>query len=363
MQSDKVSATIIGAGILGCAIAYELARMGLDPWILEKGPRIAEGTTSRNSGVIHAGIYYQPGSLKSESCIRGNALLYEWCLARQVPHRKTGKWIVGKKGDAAALQELYQNAVNSEARGISWHENAKDLVPAGVCTESAIFSAETGIVDPYEYTKSFRIAAEESGATFLCQTQLLAIDRLASGSYRLETSRGTVETEILINAAGLHADEVARFAGIECYQIYPWRGDYFRLRTDRHFDQLIYPVKKKGAAGLGVHLTIALDGTYRLGPDVEHGTTKEDFGNPKFLERKKAAFLEAASYYLEGLKLEDLSYDSCGIRPKLRSFTETEDKDFVLSQDLPGFINLVGIESPGLTAAIDIAQRVRQLLR
>lgn len=365
MQADKVSTVVIGAGVVGCAIAYELSLTGRDVIVLEKGPRIAEGVTSRNSGVIHAGIYYPPKSLKAESCIRGRRLLYEWCEIRGVPYRKTGKWIVGVKDEEETLLELFENAKASGAEGVRL-ASRQELDDAGlefVKADIALYSETSGIVDAYQYSNSYRIAAEENGALFLMNCEVTAIERLSDGCFRLETSRGPIETELVVNAAGLHADEISRMAGVDKYTIYPWRGDYFRLAwPERKINTLIYPVKKKGSAGLGVHFTLGLDGSYRLGPDVHYSGSKTDFCSPERTDEKRRAFFEAAQRYFPGITEDQLHYDTCGIRPKLRSPADKVDPDFVLAKDLPGFINLMGIESPGLTASRDLAQRVAKLV-
>lgn len=364
MDIEKVPAVIIGAGVVGCAVAYKLAAAGTEAWVLESGPRIAEGVTSRNSGVIHSGIYYPPTSLKAESCIRGQALLYEWCGKYSVPHQKTGKWIVASSSARDTLRSTFINAQNSGASDLTWIERSDKIVAAlpGVAADFAIYCANTGIVDPYEYSRSFRFSAESLGAQFLMDTQVTAIARLSSGIYRIETSRGIIDSEFVINCAGLHSDEVAKLAGIDRYRIYPWRGDYFRVRLPQRIDTLVYPTKAKGAAGLGVHLTLALDGSYRLGPDVRYLGEKTDLSPPSDIDARRKVFFEAASVYLKNITIDDLSYDTCGIRPKLRSPEDTEEKDFIIAEDLPGFINLIGIESPGLTAALDLAERAATLV-
>ncbi len=358
VQTEKVPLVIIGAGVVGCAVAHEFAINGIEPLVLERGPRIAEGTTSRNSGVIHSGIYYKPDSLKAQSCIRGKALLYEWCQAHGVPFRNTGKWIIGTKLEEDALQDLLRNALASGATGLTWgtaEQIAADL--PGVRAEIGLFAAETGIVDPFEYTRSFQLAAEERGAQFLFNTNVREIAVLAGGGFRLGTTRGEIDAELVVNASGLYVDEVAALAGISKYKVFPCRGDYFRFSSPQRYSRLIYPVKKKGGAGLGIHLTLALDGSYRLGPDVQYVSSKEDFSPPERLEEKLKAFHAAACSYFGDVRIEQLSYDSCGLRPKLRAPTESDERDFIISQDLPGFLNLVGIESPGLTASRDLAQR------
>lgn len=349
---------MVGAGVVGCAVAHELTRHGHTPFVMEMGPRIAEGVTSRNSGVIHAGLYYSPGSLKADACIRGAALLYEWCEARHVPHKKTGKWVVGTDDETEELEAIFQNARASSAHGIELKKNVS--LPGVKCTQG-LWSPNTGIVDPYEYSKSFRLAAEEKGAEFLVHTKVTGIERQGAG-YLVHTTRGEMEVDAVINCAGLYADEVAAMAGAGSYTVHPWRGDYFTWSTSRTYDYLIYPVKKKNAPGLGVHLTLSLDGRMKFGPDVKLATSKEDFGEPANVEELRIKFCEAASKYLEGIRPEDFRYDTCGVRPKLRAPSDKEEKDFVISKDAPGFINLMGIESPGLTSSMDLAERAVRLL-
>jgi L-2-hydroxyglutarate oxidase LhgO len=222
---------------------------------------------------------------------------------------------------------------------------------------AALWCPETGIVDAVELARSLAADAAEHGALVLTQAKVRAISR-NGGSYDLDTARGPVRAGRIVNAAGLHADEVAALAGVTRYRIHPWRGDYFRYTPRARHQHLIYPVRRRGAAGLGVHLTLDLAGRCRLGPDVEHVARKDDY-SPR--EDKLPAFLEAARTLFGAVSADQLAYDGCGIRPKLRAPGDSEEKDFVLSEDLPGFIDLVGIESPGLTAALALAERVAAL--
>lgn len=359
---EETQVVIIGAGIMGCAVAYEISCLGFAPLVLEQGPRIAEGVTSRNSGVVHAGIYYPPNSLKAKSCIRGNKLLYEWCEKYKVPHRKTGKWIVGTKDEEGSLTNLYKNAIESGATNLEMataSRIAKET--SGVVGEVAIFSSDSGIVDPYEYSRSLQVAAEQNGSQFILDAKVKGISVLPGGSFKLQTNRGEIDSDIVINCAGLHCDDISNLAGINKYKIYAYRGDYFYL-ANAHHKSLIYPVKKKDAPGLGIHLTIDLSGRCKLGPDVKYVEDKTDFGPPPNTEELRLQFFEATQKYLKNIRLEDLHYDSCGLRPKLRAPDEDKEKDFVISEDLPGFINLIGIESPGLTAARDLGQRTGNIL-
>ena len=356
MDLEKVPAVVIGAGVVGCAIAQRLATSGLSPLVLESGPRIAEGVTSRNSGVIHAGLYYPPNSLKATSCIRGKELLVNWCKKNNVPWQNTGKWIVAQAGQEEALEDLFRNAQNSKASGLTRKSKQQlaEALPMVRGTE-ALFSSETGIVDAYAFSRSLLFSAEENGAMTILSAKVLGIEVLASFDFLLETTKGKIRTERVYNAAGLACDEVAKLAGVDKYKIYPWRGDYFRIKRDLGIRTLVYPARKKNAPGLGVHLTIELDGHSKLGPDVEFGLDKENF-RPR--EEKRDRFWEAAQAFLPDLKKEDLQYDTCGLRPKLRSETDKAEHDFIVSEDLPGFTNFIGIESPGLTSAMALAERL-----
>jgi L-2-hydroxyglutarate oxidase LhgO len=356
----EVDVAIVGGGVVGCAVASALSRAGRSTLLLESGPRLADGVTSRNSGVIHSGLYYPTGSLKARACVRGNALLYQWAAAHGVPHAKIGKLVVAT--EAAALPDLERLAANARANGAPGVE----LVPAGfvharepsIPAAAALWCPQTGIVDAVELARSLATDAAEHGGMILTQAGVRAISRLPKG-YDVETARGPVRAERVVNAAGLHADEVAAMAGVARYRIHPWRGDYFRFTPAAPFRHLVYPVRRRGEAGLGVHLTLDLAGRCRLGPDVEHVARKDDF-SPR--EDKLPAFLAAARALLGEVRAEQLSYDGCGIRPKLRAPGDADEKDFVVSEDLPGFVNLVGIESPGLTAALALAEEVAALV-
>ena len=270
--------------------------------------------------------------------------------------------MVAQKESEENLHTLSENALNCGVKGIRYLSLKELGNEPNVRCSAALELSETGIVDPYEYSRSFQVAAEENQAQFILNTQVLGIRSRTGGGYELETSRGPVEADWVVNCAGLYSDGIARLAGIDTYRIYPWRGDYFNLNCPALPRRLVYPVKKPGAAGLGVHLTLGLDGSARLGPDVELVSSKTDFSQPRNLETKRQSFFEGARTFLPHIQLDQLSYDSCGIRPKLRAPHEKEDRDFVLSQDLPGWVNLVGIESPGLTSAQSLAQRVAALL-
>ena len=351
---------VVGAGIVGCALASALARRGRAVVVLERAEREATGITSRNSGVIHSGLYYPPGSLKSETCLRGQALLYAWATAQGVPHARTGKLVVARdEPEEAALAALHANAIAAGARGLRWISGSEVArrEPALPAMRVALWCEHSGIVDPHAFASSLRADAERLGATFVTRCELQAISPTSSG-LRLETTRGELEVGALINAAGLDADRVAALAGVAAPQIYPCRGDYFRLHTPGRHRHLVYPVKAPGSPGLGVHLTLELDGGMRLGPDAEYVASRDDFGPA---EHKHAVFLAAAQALLGPLAPAQISYDGCGIRPKLRGPGEAHERDFVILEG-PASVHLVGIESPGLTAALALAERVAAMV-
>lgn len=358
MSEDRVRALVIGGGVVGAAVAQKLAQKGMKPLVLDMNPIAGEGVTSRNSGVIHAGIYYPPGSKKAVACLEGKNKLKSWCRAHDVPWRETGKWIIAQDSERASLEETMENALRSGASGLEWKtESEIRAALPGVRGSHAIYSSETGIVDPYAFTRSLLDDACRNGADEVLSTRVLEIRR-QSDFYTVLTTRGDIAAERIFNCAGLYADEIAAMVGLDQYRIFPWRGDYFRIDRDLGIRTLIYPVKVKNAPGLGIHLTVGLDGSCRLGPDVEPVASKGDF-TPR--PEKLGKFLEAARVYLPSLTAADLSYDTCGIRPKLRGPSDRFEKDFVVQEDLPGFVNLIGIESPGLTAAMALADEAVRL--
>ena len=360
METVDVDWVVIGAGAVGAACAHELCRTGASVFVLEKEMAAGRGTTSRNSGVIHAGIYYPKDSLKADLCIRGNQLLYEWCERHRVSYLKCGKVITAAdESDVPLMEKLYASAIECGARGLEII-TAKELsdrepLARGV---AGIWSATTGIVDGESLTKSLLDSAIETGlCDVLFGAEIKALEKQGD-NWLVTSSRGEIRTRGVVNSAGLYADEVAKLAQIDSYTIHPCRGDYFKLTSDYRFRTLVYPTKKPGAPGLGIHVTLDLAGFARLGPDAEYVASKTDYA-PRPDKHEK--FFEASKKLIPNLKREHLTYDMAGIRPKLRAQAEPAEKDFVISQDKPGLINLVGIESPGLTASVAIAERVRLL--
>ena len=349
---------IIGAGVIGCALAQRLApRLGAELLVLDAAPRAGTGISSRNSGVVHAGLYYPPGSRKARSCALGNTSMWEWVRARGVGHRQTGKLVVAR--DAAEVRALEDLQANANANGVALEAlslaRARALEPALPATVvAALWSASSGIVDVHDLVRSLLVAAEREGAQFLFEAQLRGIEPSAGG-FRLRTARGPLLARRVINAAGLGANALAACLGLE-RRLYLARGDYYRLHRQPPWRRLIYPVKQPGSASLGVHLTLELDGRCRLGPDLDWVDDPDDF-SPARGEAKHARFVAAARGLLGAIDPAQLSYEGCGIRPKLVGPREAM-ADFEVIEHPAGCWHLLGIESPGLTASLALAREL-----
>lgn len=368
----EMDVAVIGAGVIGLACAAALAVRGRRVLVIERNDGIAREGTSRNSGVIHAGIYYPATSLKARTCCRGRELLYRRCAERRIPHRKTGKLIVATcEDELATLIELEARARANGVPGLEWVEAGElERRQPGVRGVAALFSPETGIVDPWALALSYQAEAEEGGANLLlrhCVESLVYRD----GGWQVgicSIDGGAIETigaSAVVNAAGLASDRVAELAGIDLeasgYRLKYCKGDYFALAPGAPIalEHLVYPVP--GGGGLGIHATLDLAGRVRFGPDAHYVSTLE-YGVDA---SKLGAFAESISRYLPAIEAAWLRPEDSGIRTKLVGPDEGFG-DFVVEEEstrgLPGLVNCIGIESPGLTAAGAIAERVVQLL-
>jgi L-2-hydroxyglutarate oxidase LhgO len=353
---------ILGAGVVGCALARVLGRRSRSVLVLERAARAGTGISSRNSGVVHAGLYNPPSSRKARSCVTGNALLWEWAASRGIGHRRTGKLVVATAPEQeAALEQLLANATASGAalervslaQAVALEPNLPKTIQA------ALWSPRSGIVDVHELVRSLIVDAESAGVVFVFSAPIERIEPVAGG-FELLTPRGTVIAERVVNAAGLGAVAIANSLGL-ARRMYPARGDYFRLRTRTRWQRLIYPVAAPGSAALGIHLTLELDGQCRLGPDLEWVDDAEDFSSARG-EAKHEKFLAAATRLLGPISGDDLSYDGCGIRPKIVGPGEPA-ADFEIIEHPRGCWHLLGIESPGLTASLALAEEVDVAIR
>jgi L-2-hydroxyglutarate oxidase LhgO len=362
---ENADITIIGAGVVGLAIAAEIARPGLNIFILEKNPTHGSGISSRNSEVIHGGMYYPEGSLKATLCVAGRALLYEIAAQNNIPHKKIGKLIVAAKSEEAEeIERLHEtarkNGVNS-TQLISTRQ-VNQLEP-NITAYAALYSPETGIISAHDLMNYFLTQARNKNIQLVNNTKVMRIEKEAH-SYRIftESSKGkpfAFTSDVVINAAGLESDTIANMVG-GSYELHYCKGDYCSISHVKQgtVQRLIYPVPVKNHAGLGVHLTIDLSGRLKLGPDTTYIPRTENY---EIAAAKAPLFYRSASKFLPFLKEENVSPDMSGIRPKLQGPADSFC-DFVINEDLPGFINLVGIESPGLTSSPAIARYVKKIL-
>ncbi len=362
---EKADITIIGAGVVGLAIAAEIARPGLNIFILEKNPTHGSGISSRNSEVIHGGMYYPESSLKAALCVAGRHLLYEIAAENNIPYKKTGKLIVAVEPDEIGeIELLHENAVRNGVNSteIISAEKIAQLEP-NIRARAALFSPETGTISVHDLMNYFLLQARNNKAHFVNHTKVVEIEKDA-GNYQVftENPAGHIfdfTTACVINAAGLESDTIANMAGGN-YQLHYCKGDYCGISGIKQgtVQRLVYPVPVKNHVGLGVHLTIDLGGRLKLGPDTAYINRTENYA----VDTAKASlFYQSAVKFLPFLREENVSPDISGIRPKLQG---PNDKfhDFVIREDLPGFINLVGIESPGLTSSPAIAKFVKNIL-
>jgi len=371
---ERVDVVIVGAGIIGLSIAAEISKFKKHVYVIEKHDSFGRETSSRNSEVIHAALYYPPDSLKAKTCLEGNRLTYEICAKNNIPHKKLGKLIVATDAnETQKLQKLFDNAAASGAKGIEIISKSKiACLEPNIKADSAIYSENTGIVDSHSLMKFFAFKAQQNGAAIAYNTEVKKITK-ETGGYRVSiTDAGNEEfeflTEILINCAGLNSDTIAFMAGIDTkkqgYNLKYCKGQYFAVSAKKAklIHRLVYPVPAESASGLGVHATPNMAGAVRLGPDDEY--IKRENIDYSVSEKSKAEFYNSAVKFLPFLELDDLTPDTSGIRPKLQGPGEPF-RDFVIKEEgalgLKGFINLIGIESPGLTAAASIAKIVSSL--
>ncbi len=363
---DRVECVVIGAGVIGLAVARRLAQAGREVIVLEAAEGIGTVTSSRNSEVIHAGIYYKAGSLMARMCVAGKKALYAYCADHGVPHRNCGKLIVATT--PKETEKLQSIRAHAEANGVEGMqtlsgEAAHALEPALNC-DAALLSSSTGIIDSHAYMLSLRGDAEAAGAAFAFHTPLLRA-KAAAGKFELEAGGEapmTLECRLLINAAGLDAPATARrIEGMPSDlvpQAYLAKGNYFSCSARAPFSRLIYPVPEPG--GLGVHLTLDMAGQARFGPDVEWVDHIDYAVDPARAER----FYPAIRKYWPTLPDGALMPSYSGMRPKIVP-PAIASQDFVIQgpgdHGVDGLINLFGIELPGLTSSLAIADHVGEL--
>lgn len=364
--------TIIGAGVIGLAIAARLSSEYNGIVVVEKNKGFGKETSSRNSEVIHSGIYYPKGSLKARLCVEGRQLLYEYCKKNEIPHSKCGKLIVAtdeeeKKQLASILERSKNNGVTSGRHIIS--KEAKAMEP-NVEALSALYFPESGIVDSHGLMKELEKEAGRKGVEMAYNNEVTGLKKIEGGyEVTVKDAEGnfTFSTGNVINSAGLGAYNISRLLGADdpSYHYHFWKGEYWGVGNGKNklVGRLIYPVPETNTTGLGIHATVDLNRGLKLGPNTVYlGDDRLDYSVDK---SRKTQFYESAKRFLPFLELDDLHPDQAGIRPKLQKPGDPI-QDFVIRNEAdkgyPGFINLLGIESPGLTACLAIGDYVKKLI-
>jgi L-2-hydroxyglutarate oxidase LhgO len=363
--------TVIGGGVVGLAIAARLAPRHPDLVILERRARHGQETSSRNSEVIHGGMYYPEGSLKARLCVEGNRAIYEICESHGIPHKRCGKLITAT--EPAELPALDRILARGTANGVELSrisaERALALEP-NIRSAGALFSPNTGVVSAHGLMDYFYHQAVQAGAVFQPRSEVVEIEAVPDG-YRLAVRSGgateSFTTERVVNAAGLDADTVSALAGIDVdaagYRLHYCKGSYFSVVSAKAglVSRLVYPVPSP--VSLGIHALVDMAGRMKFGPDAEYLTDRRlDY---RVDEAKLAAFGRSVRKLVPAIADDDLAPDMSGIRPKLQAEGEPA-RDFVIREEadrgLPGFFNLVGIDSPGLTSSPAIARHVESLM-
>jgi L-2-hydroxyglutarate oxidase LhgO len=365
MASEIADTIVIGAGVIGLAIARQLALSGREVLLLEVNSSIGMETSSRNSGVIHAGIYYPPNSLKALCCVRGNQLLHDYCKKKHVSHSRCGKLIIASNEDQLdSLKALQNNAINSGVKNLAWLDQARvrDLEPQ-VRAVAGLLSPSTGVVDVHELMLALLADMETAGGTLIKHCKVLG-GGTSGKRLELRVDNGgeySFTAATVINAAGHGAADIAgKISGLPARNIpkvYPVRGHYYEHTGKLPFSRLIYPLP--GNTGLGIHATIDLGGQGRFGPDAEYNDTVD----LRFDDSRKPKFVEAIRSWYPELDESRLQPGFVGVRPKLQGPGE-DFADFVISKPadhgLNGLTNLFGIDSPGLTACLTLARILDQ---
>lgn len=359
-MADRLDCLVVGAGAVGLAVARELALKGREVVVAERAEVIGGESSSRNSEVIHAGIYYPRGSLKARLCVAGKALLYDYCAAHQVPHHRCGKIIVAtSEGQLETLRGYCESALANGAGALEWLDRkAVHALEPEVAALAGVHSPSTGIIDSHGFMLSLLGELERLGGALALNAE---VTRVEPGGNRLRVVAEGYELDAgwVVNSAGLEAPNVARMLTPDAPAAYYARGRYYAYSGASPFRRLVYPVAEPG--GLGVHVTLDLGGQARFGPDV-CWIDRIDYG---FDDSQREAFIEAIRRYYPALDESRLHPGYTGIRPKINP-PGAPAADFRIDgpaeHGVPGLVNLLGIESPGLTASLAIAQAVAAIV-
>ena len=365
--------TIIGAGAVGLAIAEIVSEKYKNVFLIEKHQSFGQETSSRNSEVIHAGIYYTQGSLKAQLCLEGKWLLYDYCKKYDVPYKNCGKLIVAtSEEEIAVIEGIRQTAIKNGVNDLQFlgQEKISELEP-NIFAVRALFSPSTGIVDSHSLMKQYETNSVNNGCQIVYGSEVTGIEQIGNG-YKISLLDAdkrdySFTSKIVINSAGLTSDKVSEMVGIndEKLKILFCKGEYFRINPpkNRLINRLVYPVPHHNMEGIGIHVTVDMAGGVKLGPDVKY--LDSNIYDYKLNASKQEAFYKSAKKFLPFLEFDDISPEMAGIRPKIQKPGDPLQDFYIMEESrrgFPGFINLIGMESPGLTSSIAIARYVERLV-
>ena len=360
---ERVDVLIIGAGVTGLTSALAIAGRGRSVCLIERHPRAGLETSTHNSGVIHAGLYHPPGSLKSILCVEGRRRLYEFCGRFGVPHRRCGKLVVAAdEREVPALEALKRRAEGNGVESLAIVDRAfitrREPAVRGV---AALFSPDTGVVDAEALVRALLQQGEAAGVIVLKGTHVVGADARPGGVI-VRTERESIEATTVVNAAGLYADDVSRLLGGERFTIYPCRGEYAELAPAMRslVKEIVYPLPHPSGHGLGVHLTRSTGGNVWIGPTIRYQERKDDYEQDR---QRLEDFVEPTARLLPGVTLADLRMSGSGIRAKLHPPSESF-ADFLIRRDRenPAVVHAAGIDSPGLTSCLAVGRLVSDLV-
>jgi L-2-hydroxyglutarate oxidase LhgO len=358
---EEVDSIVVGAGVVGLASALAIARRGRSVCVLEREPRPGTATSTHNSQVIHAGIYYPTGSLKAKHCVDGARMMFEFCASHGVPHRRCGKLIVAHDdAEVAALERLHAKGTENGVEGLEIIDpSAVRTREPNVRAAAAMLSPNSGVLDAEALVRALARAVVHHGGIVLPGSPLTAAD-VEDVGVEVATPSERIRARSVVNAAGLYADDVSKALGGETFRIFPCRGEYVELVPSKRdlINGLVYPLPH--AHGLGTHFCRTIHGTVTLGPTASFQQRKDDYESNRL---PVESFLEPAQRLIPLLQLSDLRAGGTGIRPKLHG-PETSYSDFLIRRDTsnPFLVQAAGIESPGLTACLSIGEHVARLV-
>jgi L-2-hydroxyglutarate oxidase LhgO len=365
--------TIIGAGVVGLAIAENVSKTHKNVFLIEKHISFGQETSSRNSEVIHAGIYYTKDSLKARLCVEGKWMIYDYCKKYDIPFNNCGKLIVAtSEEEISVIEGIRLTALKNGVDDLSFleREQISELEP-NIFALKALFSPSTGIVDSHSLMKQYETNSYNNGCQIVYGSEVTGISQIENG-YKIDLSDAdnknySFTTRIIINSAGLTSDKVSEMVGIkdDSLKILFCKGEYFRINPpkNRLINRLVYPVPHQNMEGIGIHVTIDMGGGVKLGPDVKY--LESNIYDYKVTASKQEAFYKSVKKFLPFLEFDDIAPEMAGIRPKIQKPGEPLRDFYIMeetSRGYPGFINLIGMESPGLTSSIAIAKYVNGLI-